>query len=243
LALLTAVGDKIAGELLRFDEAEILQQERAMFEAVRRYVPAPVAERVAGGDDLAAARREVSVLFVDIRGYTSYSEGREAEEIFSTINRYTETVSAVVRRHGGTVVEFTGDGVMAIFGAPTTLVEKERAATTAARDIVDAVACLAVGPGHATPQLSVGVGIATGDAVVGTIRSADHLIWTAIGNTPNLAARLQSLTRQLEAAIVIDRATWIAAGAVASDFQHRADVPIRGWKTGVDAYFMPLQND
>jgi adenylate cyclase len=70
----------------------------------------------------------VTVLFVDIRGYTGVSEAREAEEIFHAVNRYTETVSQVVRARGGTVVEFHGDGLLAVFGAPDAMAMKERAA-------------------------------------------------------------------------------------------------------------------
>lgn len=239
--LLSTVSNKLSTELLRFDAAEILRQERAMQSALRRYVPESLAAKLATGDGLETARREVSVLFVDIRGYTTYSEGRQAEEIFSTINRYTETVSRVVSRYGGTVVEFTGDGVMALFGAPAPLVNKEEAASAAGREIVAAVQALAVeGPGLNGQLLAVGVGIATGEAVVGNIQSADRLIWTAIGNTPNLAARLQSVTRQLDAAIVIDEATWKRARTVTAGFEKHEGVEIRGRRQVETVYALPL---
>jgi hypothetical protein len=103
-ALLAALADKVAGELLRFEEAEIHRQTRATHDALRRYVPEPVAARIVSGQGLEAGEQEISVLFVDIRGYTTYSEGRTATEIFSLVNRYTETVSGVVRHHKGTIV-------------------------------------------------------------------------------------------------------------------------------------------
>jgi len=81
---------------------------------------------------------------VDIRGYTRVAESRNAEEIFSTVNRYTETVSQIVQKHAGSVVEFNGDGMMAVFGAPRELAHKERAAVEAGREIVEAVATLQV---------------------------------------------------------------------------------------------------
>lgn len=241
LALLAAVADKVSGELLRFDEAEIRHQARAMQDALRRYVPEPIAARVVSGRGLEAGEREISVLFVDIRGYSTYSEGRTAEEIFSTVNRYTETVSRVVRQRGGTVVEFNGDGMMAVFGAPEPLAEKERSAVTAGREIVAAVRSLALGKTKPESQsLEVGVGIATGQAFVGNIQSVDRFIWSAIGNTTNLAARLQSLTRDLAAAMVIDARTWAAAGNAASDFESREQVPIRGRHQSEDVYVLPL---
>ena len=65
------------------------------------------------------------MLFVDVRGYTRFSESRRAEEIFSTVNRYMETVSQIVQKHSGSVVEFNGDGMMAVFGAPQDLERQE----------------------------------------------------------------------------------------------------------------------
>jgi class 3 adenylate cyclase len=240
-ALLAAVADKVAGELLRFDEAEIHRQARVMQDALRRYVPEPVAARLASGQEPEAGEREISVLFVDIRGYTTHSEGWTNAENFSVVNRYTETVSRVIRHYGGTIVEFTGDGVMAVFGAPDPLLQKERAAVEAGRAIVAAVRSLA--PERAGPKsrpLEVGVGIATGQAFVGNIQSVDRLIWTAIGNTANLGARLQSLTRDLNAAIVIDAATWVAAGESAADFERHERMPIRGYRRTEDVYALPL---
>src|SRR5205823_4088669 len=85
LALLAAVADKMSGELLRFDEAEIRRQAQAMQEALRRYVPAPVAARVLSGQELEAGEREISVLFVDIRGYSTYSESQTTAANFSMV--------------------------------------------------------------------------------------------------------------------------------------------------------------
>jgi adenylate cyclase len=241
LALLTAVGAKVSAELQRFDEAEIARQARAMQDALRRYVPQQVAAQVISGRDLDPREREVSVLFVDIRGYTSYAEEKSAAEVFSTVNRYTETVSRVVRAHGGTVVEFNGDGMMSVFGAPEPLADKEWSAVVTGREIVAAVRALALGATERAQQsLEVGVGIATGKAFVGNIRSADRLIWTAIGDTSNLAARLQGLTRELNAAILIDAATRRSAGDVAADFELRERVPIRGRRQTEDVYVLPL---
>jgi adenylate cyclase len=120
---------------------------------------------------------EISVLFVDIRGYATYSEGRTAEEICSTVNRYTEAVSRVVRQHFGVIVEFNGDVLMAVFGAPETFAEKERAAVEAGRELVAVVRSLALG--RTEPEgrsLEVGVGIATGQAFVGNIQAVDRMI-------------------------------------------------------------------
>jgi adenylate cyclase len=197
----------------------------------------------AGGADLASGQREVSVLFVDIRGYTGFAEDRKAEEIFSTVNRYTEAVSRIVEEHAGSVVEFNGDGMMAIFGAPRKLAHKERAAVEAGREIVQAVGALPVeDPSGGETTLSVGVGIATGETFVGNIQAVDRMIWTAIGNTTNLAARLQHLTRELDASMVIDSLTRERSRSAAGGFEKRPDVPIRGRRETQDVYLLPMHS-
>jgi adenylate cyclase len=157
------------------------------------------------------------------------------------VNRYTETVSQIVRKHGGSVVEFNGDGMMAVFGAPAELPTKERAAVEASREIGPAVGALQT-EGPEPTRLSVGVGIATGVAFVGNIQAVDRMIWSAIGNTTNLAARLQALTRDLGAALVIDCATWESAQAAAAGFEKRSEVPIRGRRETQDVYVLPMDS-
>lgn len=170
------------------------------------------------------------------RGYTGFAERRSAEEAFTAVSRYTEAVSRVVRAHGGSVVEFHGDGLMAVFGAPAELAHKERAAVEAARAIVPTVAALreaGAGP------LAVGVGVATGPALVGDIRTADRAIWGAIGNTTNLADRLQQCTREFDAAVVVDDATWRAAGEAAKAFERHPAVRVRGRSEPLDVFILP----
>ena len=116
---------------------------------------------------------------------------------------------------------------------------KERAAVEAACEIVGAVAALPVSDSNgASAKLEVGVGIATGEAFVGNIKAVDRMIWSAIGNTTNLAARLQSLTREMGAALVIDHTTWERAQPTAAGFQKRRDVPIRGRRSTQDLYVL-----
>ena len=127
--------------------------------------------------------------------------------------------------------------MMAVFGAPRELAHKERAAVEAGREIVEAVGSLPVEGGE---TLSVGVGIATGEAFVGNIQAVDRMIWSAIGNTTNLAARLQSLTRELGASVVIDADTCERAQSAAGDFDKRPDVPIRGRRETQDVYVLTI---
>jgi class 3 adenylate cyclase len=267
LAWLGAVAGKVSDRLLALDATAVAEQARAMQEALRRYVPGAVAARLASGQDIEAGEREVTVLFVDIRGYTGFSEARQAEEIFHTVNRYTEMVSQLVRARGGSVVEFHGDGLLAVFGAPDEIPMKERAAVQVGCEIVAAMAAMAapganekrpqtsgLRPQEKTPDpvpkpevrgpaptLSVGVGIGTGPAFVGNIQSSDRFIWTVIGDTVNLAARLQSMTRELNAAVAIDDTTYRRAGReTCAAFVRHADLAIRGRAQPETVHALPL---
>jgi class 3 adenylate cyclase len=240
LALLAAVADKVSGELLRFDAAVILRQEREMSDGLRRYVPEPVAVRLARGQPIEGGEHEVSVLFVDIWGYTAYSERQAAGTVFSMINRYTEAVSAVIQRRGGTVVEFLGDGLMAVFGAPEDMPQHAREAVQAACEVVATVRSLALGSREGAAPIAAGVGIASGQAFVGNVRTNDRLVYTAVGDIVNLASRLERLTRELHAAVAIDARTHSTAGDAAAAFRRHEHVLIRGRAEPVDVYALPL---
>ena len=238
LALLTALAKSLAMHLLRFDEAELLERSRVIQEKMRRYVPDAVAQEIAQGRELESGEREVSVLFVDIRGYTAFSDGRDASAIFSTVNHYTAAVSQIVRDAGGVCVEFNGDGMMAVFGAPIPLADKESASVRAARRLVTEVPQLQ--GSELAAALSVGVGITTGLAFLGNIQAVDRTIWTAIGSSVNLAARLQSLTRELNASILLDATTRERAGDGARGFVEHRDMAIRGRQETATVYALPL---
>lgn len=239
LTLLAAVADKVSGELLRFDTAVIMRQERMMSDALLRYVPQPVAARLARGQSIDAGECDVSVLFVDIRGYTTYSETRSVGTVFSMVNRYTGAVSAVIQRRGGTVVEFLGDGLMAVFGAPDAQPDHARISVQAACEVVATVRRLALVPVDGNAPIAVGVGIASGEAFVGNIRTSDRLVYTAVGDVVNLASRIQGLTRELHAAVAIDARTHRTAGESAARFERHGRVRIRGRAEPVDVYALP----
>jgi class 3 adenylate cyclase len=231
LERLGSVAERCGDVLARLDADAVARDARELQAALRRYVPGSVAEKVVRGEALAQEQREVTVLFVDLRGYTTLAEGLGLEDVFATLNEHTERVSRLVQEGGGTVVEFNGDGMMAVFGAPEPLPRKELHAVEAARRITDAM----------PSSLSVGVGVATGSAFVGSIRATDRFIWTAVGSTTNLASRLQSLTRELDAVIAVDETTRARAGYVCSDFVRHPAVAIRGRTGRFDVFALPAQ--
>jgi class 3 adenylate cyclase len=238
VALLDGVAERASARLALFEASKLEGDELELYQQLARYAPGAVAEELRRGEPLTPAEREVSILFVDIRGYTSFAAQRDAPEIFRVVNAYTRAVSQIVREHGGAVVEFHGDGLMATFGAPVALSDKEHFAVEAGRAIVKRIEEGDLADG--TP-LRCGVGIATGSAFVGDIQSVDRRIWAAIGNTTNLAARLEALTRTLPAAIVIDDLTYQRCGETVADFRPRDDVRLKGREGVFRVWFQPLR--
>jgi class 3 adenylate cyclase len=230
LERLGSLAERCADVLAQLDADAVAREARELQSALRRFVPAAVADKVVRGEELTPGEREVTVLFVDVRGYTQIAEGLRPQDVFATLNEHTERVSSIVRENGGTVVEFNGDGMMVVFGAPEPLARKELHAVEAARRIVDSMPA----------ALAVGIGVATGTDFVGSIRAADRAIWTAVGSTTNLASRLQSLTRELGAAIAIDATTRERAGYVCGDFVRHPDLAIRGRTGRFDVFALPL---
>jgi adenylate cyclase len=242
MVILGALANKLSSELARFDDADVIRHSRSMQEALRSYVPGAVAEGLAAGRTLKSTTAQVTVLFVDIRDYTSFSERRRIDEVFSVINQYTQAVSAAVQRHGGSIVEFNGDGMMAVFGAPVRRPDKERDAVAAARQIVTDLERVEHSAVDGAPnRMRVGIGIATGDAFVGNVQAADRRIWTALGSTVNLAARLEGLSKLISATIVIDHDTWRAAGEERTGFDEHRHQRIRGFERRYDVFAQPVR--
>jgi adenylate cyclase len=145
---------------------------------------------------LGGSRRELTLLFTDLAGFTSMSEGMAPEDVAAVINQYLTRMSAVVLAHGGTIDKFIGDAVMAFWGAP--LEDRSHAlhATQAAIAMQAEMArWRAELEAHGRPGVHMRVGVHTGVVVVGNMGSKDRLAYTAIGDAVNLAARLEPLNR------------------------------------------------
>jgi adenylate cyclase len=207
---------------------------------VRRFAPQTLLSHLERGQEIEAGERHVSVLFADLRDYTAFTDSVRSRDVFAMLSRYAEALADVIQECGGEIVEFAGDGVMAVFGAPRELPSKERAAVGAARRICRIVAQLSNSePRIVGRSLHPVVGIATGEAFVGGIRAGSRTFWSAVGSITNLAARLQHLTRELDSAIAIDETTWRAAGPVAADLVRRPGVFIRGHGRPEDVFVLP----
>ncbi len=158
---------------------------------------------------LAGSRRRVTVLFSDIRGFTSLSEKLTPEEVVEMLRDYLTTMTEIVFKHGGTVDKYIGDAIMALYGAPFDQPNHAEQAVRTALEFQEQVKFLSERwEAKCGARLRNGVGINTGEAVVGTIGSQQRLEYTAIGDTVNLASRLESLTKEFLAPTIVSQGTY-----------------------------------
>ncbi len=211
LGLVGTLGLKLAGEE---------RQRRRLRQIFGRYVSEDVVEKLlasGGRPDLGGESYAVTVLFSDIRNFTTLSEKLTPREVVEALNAYFSRAVEPILTAGGTVDKFIGDAVMAVFGAPVTYPDHARRAlraalalAAAARDFRDWMA--ARFPRQDLPEFHVGVGLHLGEVIVGNIGSPKRLEYTAIGDTVNTASRLEGLCKELGWTIVASRAVVNAAG-------------------------------
>jgi adenylate cyclase len=199
---------------------EYLRELAARREAVRafgRFVDPRVVQTLvaSGGGDPRRSKGQskvVTLLFSDIRGFTTLSESRSPEEVVEILNRYFSRQVDVIFRHGGTVDKFIGDAIMAFWGAP---VDDPRHAQNAVRAALEMARVVDEFrrelPGALASEFDIGIGLNTGPAVVGFIGSENKLDYTAIGDTVNLASRIEGATKGV-ARILVSGATRAACG-------------------------------
>ncbi|MBO9520917.1 MAG: adenylate/guanylate cyclase domain-containing protein [Nocardioidaceae bacterium] len=200
---------RYAGERLLARQQALLTESRAL---IRRYAPAAVADRLEHGDNTvdAAQRRRVTIFFADVVGFTTMADRIDPEALAEIMNDYLGSVADLVERNGGTLNEFAGDGVMALFGAPEELdpADQVTSALAAARALQAALPewsrrWYPLGIDH---DLQARIGINTGVVSVGTFGSAVRATYTGIGLQTNIAARVQS--RCPPGSVLLSNTSW-----------------------------------
>ena len=181
----------------------------------RRYLAPQVAEFLiakGGLDRIAGEEVEVAILVADMREYTAAAEGLTPDELFETLNAYLEPMVEVVAAHGGTIDKFTGDGFMAVFGVPFSQGDDAKRALSAVLELRERVESLnQTRRNDGRPALGLGFGVHWGNALAGSLGSPLRMEYTVVGDTVNLAHRLQALAGAGE--IYATQAVARAAGA------------------------------
>lgn len=195
-ALLSALSDYAAIAIENSKNyTALLKSKDKLRSTFEQFVAPSVVEQVMARKDeikLGGQRQEISVLFADIRGYTTWSETVPPETVLETLNHYLNLAAGVILGWEGTLDKFMGDGIMAIFNAPLSQPDHVSRAADAALAILRATQEVNVQQGL---ELSVSIGVTVGDAVVGYIGNERALNYTAIGDTVNLAKRLQEAAK------------------------------------------------
>jgi adenylate cyclase len=186
-------------------------EKRKVSRLFGRYVSRDVYKQLMAHPDLAelgGARREMTVLFSDLRGFTTITERGNPEELVRQLNEYFTRMVDIVFRNGGTVDKFVGDMVMALFGAPVDDVTHAEAAVSTAVEMVRELGELNRGwAAEGREQLDIGIGVNSGDMIAGNIGSSSIMSYTVIGDNVNLGARLESLNKEYRTRIIISEAT------------------------------------
>src|SRR4051794_12114448 len=246
---LTAAADRVAqGDLdvrvplISTDETGILtaafnrmsaglRERERLREAFGTFVDPELGERILQeGTDLAGEDVEVSILFLDVRGFTSLAEQTSARDLVAMLNDLYEQVVPVLVSHGGHANKFIGDGMLAVFGAPERLPDHADRAVAAALEIA---ACVRE---RYDGGLRVGIGVNSGRVLVGTIGGGGRLDFTVIGDPVNTAARVEAATRETNDDILVTEATLQLISNDRGSWERRTTSPLKGKSRTVDLY-------
>lgn len=215
------------------------QNKEKIKKAMGKYISDDIMERVVKNIDelkLGGKRAVVTVLFADIRGFTSMSEKMSAEEVSNILNEYFTEIEPIITKHNGIINKFIGDAVMAIFGEP--ILDKEHAlnAVKCANDMLKKVRKLQ----HkwleeGKPKIEIGIGVNTGEVFVGNIGSERRMEYTVIGDTVNLASRIESYNKIYKTNFLIGPTTYEDVKNYVNVIKI-SDVQIRGKAQKLDIY-------
>ncbi len=227
----------------RFLRSEITAEREQIMGLFSRYVSPEVARQIwerRAEVVMAGEERVATVLFSDIRSFTAMTAGKPSPVVLAWLNEYLTAMDEVITEQGGFLNKFIGDGLMVLFGVPLsegTEADACRALRTAVRMLerVDELNRLHSSDGE-KPPLRIGVGIHTGLLTCGNVGSPQRLEYSAIGETVNLASRLESLTKDFHTEIVMSSATAEAVGKQFANLRDLGDAPVRGFEEKIRLY-------
>jgi adenylate cyclase len=186
--------------------------------------------------ELGGETRVVTILFCDIRGFTSISERMGAQSLVKLLNEFFTAMVTILMEEDAVVDKYIGDAIMAVFGAPISKPDDPLRAVRAAVRMRDALTSLNADLAtRGIPEMRMGIGIHTGEVVAGNIGSNARMEYTVIGDAVNLASRLESATKDLDASILVSEDTYALVRDQVSAVE-RGELPIRGRDRPVLAY-------
>ena len=213
IPLASVLGFTLVAAFLHITYGFFIEQrnKRHLSHIFGQYIPPSVVEEIdAAGEEvsLEGETREMSVLFSDVRSFTTISEGLDARELTQMMNEFLTPFTGAIQNHRGTIDKYMGDCVMAFWGAPLTDNEHASHALSSAYDMLEAVRSLDEDfAAKGWPSIRVGVGIASGDMNVGNMGSEFRVAYTVMGDTVNLGSRLEGLTKQYGVDIIVSTRT------------------------------------
>ena len=216
------------------EKKRLRDQQRELF---RKFATAEVAEELlTTGLALGGKYVDATVMFSDIRSFTSLVESRGPEETIELLNTYYTLMFDAIGGHGGIVSQIAGDGLMAIFGAPLPLADHCDAAVRTALEMIELIELFnAEQMAAGKPAIRIGIGIASGDMVAGYTGTNERATYTCIGDTVNLASRLETHTKEAGRAILIDAATRAGLRAPVA-LEALGAITVRGKAQAVDVF-------
>jgi len=227
-----ALASKRTARLLEFAAVESASNQE-----LARFVPNEVVSQIKAAERAATAGQGetgiATVMFIDIEGFTTLSENLAPEVVVRTLNEFYAAAAEPIERNNGVINQFQGDSIIATFNAPRPNPTHAASAIAAAVEIVELCATRPFGDGA---RLSLRVGINTGPMVSGLVGTADHLVYTVIGDEVNLASRLEALNKEYGTRIIVSESTLKAAGSGAHRFVPIGEVNVRGRTTSTPVY-------
>jgi adenylate cyclase len=216
------------------EKKRLRDQQKAL---VRRFAASEVADDLLqSGFALGGKRIHASVLFSDIRGFTALVESQGPEETLDLLNTYYTLMFEAIGSHGGLVNQIIGDGLMALFGAPITLADCAGSAVAAALEMVELIEQFNLERSAVKKaRIRIGIGVATGEVVAGYAGTEQRATYTCIGDTVNLASRLEAHTKVAGCGILIDDATLAALDSNVPT-QGLGAVPFKGRSSNVEIF-------
>ena len=207
-------------------------------ERLLRYLPEKLVSAVeTGAVDIepGGERRNVTILMADIRSFTGLCEHNDPEVVTGMLNRYFSAMSVPIFKHDGMIDKFIGDAIMAVFGAPQEKSNNADNAILAAQEMLAQLAVLnSEFAKEGLPQLEIGIGIHSGEAIAGNVGSISCMDYTVIGDTVNVAARIESQTKALGYKLLISQST--AEQSQLDSLNKVANVRLKGRDKTIDLY-------